>query len=116
MPIALDVVETQCILRLDGDIDIACSGELKAMIIEALSTHRPVVVDLAGATDLDVTAMQVLWAAARDAERSGISFVAAVVPEMIAFTVREAGFEAFPVPMTPVVEHADSRPVENDDD
>ncbi len=86
------------------------------MIIEALSTHKPVVVDLAGATDLDVTAMQVLWAAARDAERSGISFVAAIVPEMIAFTVREAGFEAFPVPMTPVVEHADSRPVENDDD
>lgn len=121
MPLALDVVESQCVLRLEGDIDIACSGELKIMITEAISSRKPVLVDLASATDLDVTAMQLLWAAAREAERSGTSLaVAGALPEKIDRMLREAGFETFPVPMVTAGSQTNSTlaesPYTSDDD
>ena len=117
MPLALEVLETQCILRLEGDIDIACSSELKTMITDAISSRKPVLVDLAGATDLDVTAMQLLWAAAREAERSGASFaVPGALPENIDRMFREAGLETFPVPMVPARQQANCAPAESDDD
>jgi anti-anti-sigma regulatory factor len=109
LPIALEVVETRCILRLEDDIDITCSGELKNMLIEALSSRKEVRVDLEGATDLDITIMQLLWAAALQARRSGASFaVLGVVPENIECAVRDAGFETFPVPMPVAVDPTNS--------
>jgi anti-anti-sigma factor len=117
LPLALEVLETQSILRLEGEIDIACSGELKTMMTDAISSRKPVLVDLSGATDLDVTAMQLLWAAAREAERSGSSFaVFGTLPVDIDRIFREAGFETFPVPMIPAGQQAISAPVESEDD
>jgi anti-anti-sigma factor len=117
LPLALEVLETHCILRLEGDIDIACSGELKTMITEAILSRKRVLLDLAGATDLDVTAMQLFWAAAREAERAGTPLtVAGALPENIALMVREAGFETFPVPTVSAGPQANSTLAESDRD
>jgi anti-anti-sigma regulatory factor len=109
LPIAVYEGRTRCVIRLEGDIGITCSDELKRTLIEAISTRKELQVDLARTTDLDVTAIQLLWAATREAERLGASFrVADHVPEKIIGTVRDAGFEEFPVPVIPQVEQENS--------
>ena len=116
MPIALYEGRTRCVIRLDGDIDITCSDELKRTLIEAISTRKELQVDLARTTDLDVTAIQLLWAATREAEKTGASFgVTGQIPENLIGTVRDAGFEKFPVPTIPRSEQENptSSPIES---
>jgi len=53
--------------------------------------------DLSVRPELDVTALQLLWAAEREARRSGKAFeLAAPVPPDVLRAVGEAGFENFP--------------------
>lgn len=79
------------------------------MLIEAISSGKDVQLYLAQASDLDVTAIQLLWAARREADKAGASFaVAGDVPGNIGRVVCEAGFENFPVAVTPKVAPADS--------
>jgi anti-anti-sigma factor len=100
---------TRCVLRLEGEIDVSCSAELKRVLIEAISSGKEVELDLAQASDLDVTAVQLLWAARREAEKAGASFaVAGDVPTNIGRAVGEAGFESFPVAVTTKVAPANS--------
>ena len=63
-----------CRIQLDGAIDIACAAEMKASLLQALETGQEICVSLNGATELDVTAVQLLWAAGRDAKRRGLGF------------------------------------------
>ena len=55
-------------------MDIAASAELKKALLEALSAGKKVSVNLGKATELDVTAVQLLWAAAREARGLGVEF------------------------------------------
>ncbi len=64
MPTALIEGETQCVIRIEGEVDIASAAELKDMLITAISSGKEVQLDLEGASDLDVTAVQLLWSAA----------------------------------------------------
>lgn len=65
---------------LEGAVDVGAAAELKTAMEAALaearsaeeSAGKKVWVRLAGATDVDVTAFQLLWAAEREAERSGV--------------------------------------------
>jgi anti-anti-sigma regulatory factor len=92
---------TRCVLRLEGEIGVACSAELKLALIEAISSGKEVELDLAQASDFDVTAVQLLWAASQEAEKAGASFaVAGDVPANIGRAAGEAGFESFPVAVT----------------
>jgi anti-anti-sigma factor len=100
---------TGCVLKLEGEIDVSCSAELKRGLIEAISSGKEVQLDLAQASDLDVTAIQLLWAARREAEKTGVSFVVAGdVPENIGRAVCEAGFENSPLAVTPMVAPANT--------
>ena len=74
---------------------MASAVELKALLIEALASGGDIRLDLRSVEDLDITAMQLLWGAAREANRAGSKFDAAV-PEAVAIAAREAGFEHFP--------------------
>jgi anti-anti-sigma regulatory factor len=99
--VSLDQSEDLCLVRLVGEVDIGCAAELKRGLVAALESGKPVRVDLAGATDLDVTALQLLWAAGRKAAGSGIGFaLAGQLPESILCAVANAGFDSFPVPQT----------------
>ena len=104
MSLTFEASATGCILRLEGEVDVTCAAELKRMLIEAISSRQDVQVDFAHATDLDVTAIQLLWAANREAEKVGVPFaVVGDVPENILDAACEAGLENFPVALIPKV-------------
>lgn len=74
MGVALEQGEESSTIRLEGAIDIALAGELRAALLAALTSGGELRVSLGGATDLDVTAMQLLWAARRMADASDVRF------------------------------------------
>jgi anti-anti-sigma regulatory factor len=98
--IALKQRKESSAIRLDGLIDIASAAELKAILLDALKRGKAVRVALQTNVDLDVTAVQLLWAAEREARASGVGFaLASPVPEPILSVLKEAGFEKFPIPI-----------------
>lgn len=94
----------RAVLQLLGDIDIAGSIELKTMLTQAFSTGKDVGLDFSAAETLDITAIQLLWAAARQAEKTGTPLtVVGPLPQGILSVMRSAGFEHFPVAMETVL-------------
>jgi phospholipid transport system transporter-binding protein len=71
---ALIQAEGVSVIRLDGAIDIAIAAELKASLLAALESGGEIEISLDAATEVDVTAIQLLWAAEQDAKRAGLSF------------------------------------------
>jgi anti-anti-sigma factor len=97
MAVNLDQSEALCVIRLDGEINIGSAAELKKLLLQALATGRELRIDLEHATELDVTALQLLWAAEREARGSSRGFtLAGRVPEEISAAVVDAGLETFP--------------------
>jgi anti-anti-sigma regulatory factor len=74
MPVTLKLGKEKSTLCLDGQIDIGSSSELKKALLDAFSAGKRVSVSLQRVTDLDVTAVQLLWAASRQAQSAGIAF------------------------------------------
>jgi anti-anti-sigma regulatory factor len=74
MPVTLKLGKEKSTLCLDGQIDIASSAELKKALLDALSAGKKLGVSLQRVTDLDVTAVQLLLAARREARSAGIGF------------------------------------------
>ena len=103
MPLILDQSEAGCFVRLEGEVNIFSAAELKKLLSEAIGTGRDVHIDLVRVTELDVSAVQLLWAAEREARGAGVGFsLAGRVPEGISAALVDAGFQKFPVPSEPV--------------
>jgi anti-anti-sigma regulatory factor len=99
MSVVVNKDETRWVVRLEGCIDINCTTGLRRILVEALSSRRELQVDLVHTRYLDVTAVQLLWAAREEARKTGTSWVpAGEVPEDIGSLVRDAGFEGFLLP------------------
>ncbi|MGC2301181.1 MAG: STAS domain-containing protein [Acidobacteriaceae bacterium] len=97
MPVTFDRSEAAGVVRLEGDIDIASAAQLKEVLLEALAQRGEARISLETATGIDVTAVQLLWAAEREAKASGVVMaLQGPVPETLRATLREAGFESFP--------------------
>lgn len=92
MGIFLKQGERSSTIRLDGAIDISLASELKALLLKALETGGELHLSLAEATALDVTAMQLLWAAKDAAKASGVGFVfTGPMPGPVSECLSEAG-------------------------
>lgn len=91
----LESNDTTCILRLDGDCTLTSAAELKSALIQALTGNKALCVDCNGAGEVDITALQLLWAA-EQAARSGERSLVSRVPEAMQGFARDAGFERFP--------------------
>lgn len=79
------------------------------MLIDALASATSVEVDLGDATEIDITAIQLLYAAHREAGNTGIGMtLAGPVPERIAAIAREAGFTKLPWLPAARADHAGS--------
>jgi hypothetical protein len=87
--------ETHWILRLDGDYSMTSAGELKALLLQGLASEKMLQVDLGRAGEIDITLLQLLWAAAHEAAPENRGFVTGV-PEALTGLARNAGFESFP--------------------
>ncbi len=94
MAIVLEQIDDKMCVRLDGPIDIAVAEELRRGFLDALASGSSVVVDCGGATYLDVTAVQILWAAQQEATARHTSMVFALpIPDAIRSALADVGLE-----------------------
>jgi anti-anti-sigma regulatory factor len=61
-------------VKLEGDVNIFVAARLKQELAKALELTNDIRISLAGASFLDITAIQLLWAAARHARMQGRTF------------------------------------------
>jgi len=86
---------THLLIRLENTVSFTSADELKKLLLEGLASGKTLQLDLERAEEIDVTVMQLLWAAEREAARAGLGLVSRV-SEAAAAAAREAGFERFP--------------------
>jgi len=86
-------------IELEGAVDISVAAELRRRLVEALGSGNELRVSLARVTEMDVTAVQLLWAATREAQAAGIEFAfEGQMQEPVLAMLAESGIEKFPVP------------------
>jgi anti-anti-sigma regulatory factor len=96
--LVLEENETQSVICVEGATCTADAARLKELLLLALQSQKEVSISLRRATYLDVAAVQLLWAAGREAEISGLNFsFAETFPAEIASGLADFGFEEFPV-------------------
>jgi len=96
MGITLDENGSQAAIGLDGAVDISSAAELKTLLLRALHSGKEVRVSLDAATDMDVTAAELLWAAEREASKKGVKFsFAGPAPAGVSAALSEAGLQKF---------------------
>ena len=79
-------------LELEGDITIALAAKLKRELSTAIEMGQPISVSLEQVSMLDITAIQLLWAAGRHARMAGLSFsFSPPVPNELVTGLSEAG-------------------------
>lgn len=97
MPVIFDRAATPGVLRLEGEVDIADARRLQEILLEAVGEGEAARISLEMATGLDVTSIQLLWAAEREARASGrVLALEGRVPQALRATLDAAGFERFP--------------------
>jgi anti-anti-sigma regulatory factor len=62
------------VVALEGRVDIAEAAKLKSALLEAVAAPQGMRVEVSQATAVDVTAVQLLWAAQRQARQMGKRF------------------------------------------
>jgi anti-anti-sigma regulatory factor len=87
--------ETDLLIKLEGAVNLASAEELKSLLLEGLVSGRDVHLDLERAEEIDVTVLQLLRAAGREADCKGARMVIRV-SEAAAAAAREVGFDRFP--------------------
>lgn len=97
MSIGLSHGGGRCQIQPEGTIDISCAAELKACMLDALETGQEICVSLAGVTELDVTAVQLLWALEQAAKQRELGFSITEPPEPVCRLLEEAGLESLSV-------------------
>ena len=95
MPVTVEQHEDHSLIRLEGEFTLTSAAELKRVLLEGLAPGRDLRLDLELTEGIDITAMQLLWAAGREADRTGAR-IAIRVSEPAASDARDAGFERFP--------------------
>jgi anti-anti-sigma regulatory factor len=79
------------VIVLEGAVEIDQAAELKRRLQAALAGGGALRVDLERATELDVTAVQLVWAAGRAARAAGVGFTLAPPPAAVIAALAEAG-------------------------
>ncbi len=93
MAIALNELAEGKVLRLSGEINLSLAVKLKALLVEALDSASPLVVDVGDAIEIDLACLQLLVAAERTFAQRQIRFaVEDSAAGLWAASVRAAGF------------------------
>ncbi len=95
MAVTMDRQESQSLIRLEGEFTVTSATELKERLLECLAAGNNLLLDLERAEEIDITLLQLLWAAGREADRAGAK-IAIRLSDAAATAAREAGFERFP--------------------
>jgi anti-anti-sigma regulatory factor len=95
LSVTVEELEDYSLIRLDCASTLACAEELKRLLLHCLASGGDLRLDLGRVEEIDITGMQLLWAAGREAERAGAA-IAVRMSEAAATAVREAGFGQIP--------------------
>lgn len=95
MPVTTDRTQACRTITLGGECTLASAAELKAALVEWMSSGQDLQLVLEPVGEIDVSLLQLLWAAAREAERAGAGFLCRT-PESAVSAARDAGFPQFP--------------------
>lgn len=96
MSLVLEENETQSVICLEGATSTGDAARLKELLLLALRSQKEVSISLRRVTYLDVAAVQLLWAAGREAEISNLNFsFAETFPAEITSDLADFGFEEF---------------------
>jgi anti-anti-sigma factor len=96
--ITLEQTESLSVIHLEGAIDIASAAELKEALLKALEGGGEVRVSLDKLTGLDVTAVELLWAAGREAKKAGAAFsLVGQAPGEVLAALADAGLDLMQV-------------------
>lgn len=95
MPVTLDRLETHWLIRLEGELTLASAPDLKPLLLEWLASGKDLQLDLERAREIDVTLLQLLLAAGREAARTGVE-VESRASEAATAQSRDLGFDRFP--------------------
>ena len=95
MSVTVQRHESRWVISLEGQISVTSAVELKTLLLECLAAGKDLELDLERAEELDVTIMQLFWAAAREATRTGAGIAGRASATAIT-AVREAGFAGMP--------------------
>jgi hypothetical protein len=82
------------LIRFEGECTIGSVAEAKTVLLEGLAFAKDLRLDLDRMEEIDITFMQLIWAACREAGRTGAS-IAMRVPHAIEMSARQAGFNCF---------------------
>jgi anti-anti-sigma regulatory factor len=82
-------------LRLEGHITVASAAELKGLLLQWLADGKDLELDLEHVDEFDITAMQMIYAAAREATRKGARIVGRA-SSAVTTAVRDSGFDRMP--------------------
>lgn len=97
VPIVLDQDVSIPAICLNGDVNIVEAQEVKSLLLQALNSGKELRIRLEDATGLDITALQLLYAAQRAAAATGAPFTfEGLVPTGILLALRNAGLDNFP--------------------
>jgi ABC-type transporter Mla MlaB component len=101
VPVRFDSTGDAATIRLEGDVGINCAAALRQHLMEALSSDRnanhATRISLAEISAIDITAVQLLWAAERESRRSGQPLSAVDAwPAAVVELLHGTGFSALP--------------------
>ena len=95
MAVTMERRESRSIIRLEGEFTVTSAAELKDMLLQGVTSGNDLLLDLERAEEIDITLLQLLWAAGREADRAGAR-IAIRLSGAAGTAAREAGFERFP--------------------
>jgi ABC-type transporter Mla MlaB component len=96
MPLTLEKNDAGCVLRLEGEITVNCAAELHRLLVEATASATDVSVGFAPSAEIDVSAIQLLYAARREAVRTGrVMRAVGELPAQVRAAFGEVGIDPF---------------------
>ena len=92
MPVVAEQSEQSCVIRLEGEIEIAHAAELKSALVRAIERRQSLMLDLGQVRCLDVTAVQLIMAFVRAAAEAGVELrPGAPLPELLCAALAVCG-------------------------
>ena len=83
------------LVRLEGDLTVETSAQLKQLLVDALLSQGDLELELTNVTTIDVTALQLFWAAAQEAKRAGKAVsIRGPLPDSVNRSIAESGLES----------------------
>ena len=95
MSLQLEEAQNRVVVHLEDSVTLSSASELHDLFLQALNSRKPIAVDVSKVTEIDLSAIQILFAAHAEAIRTDHGFSATnTIPEAVRQTIRESGLDS----------------------